>query len=77
MNEKLVGWFEDILPQIKETNDVRGTMLKFANEKNMAPALLENSVMFITQQRQLPISTSVPVRIKVGVRLSMSWIFLV
>lgn len=41
MNEKLVGWFEDILPQIKETNDVRGTMLKFANEKNMAPALLE------------------------------------
>tara|TARA_B100000035_G_scaffold305403_1_gene306204 strand:- start:2130 stop:3632 length:1503 start_codon:yes stop_codon:yes gene_type:complete len=41
MNEKLVGWFEDILPEIKETNDVRGTMLKFANEKNMAPALLE------------------------------------
>jgi len=41
MNEKLVGWFEDILPEIKKTNDVKGTMLKFANDKNIAPALLE------------------------------------
>ena len=41
MNEKLVSWFEEILPDIKETGDVNGTMLKFASKKNLAPALLE------------------------------------
>lgn len=41
MNEQLVSWFEEILPDIKQTKDVRGTMLKFANKKNLAPALLE------------------------------------
>ena len=41
MNEKLVSWFEDLLPEIKESGDVESTLLKFASEKNLAPALLE------------------------------------
>ena len=41
MNEQLVGWFEDLLPEIKETGDVENVFLKFAKEKNIAPALLE------------------------------------
>ena len=41
MNEKLVSWFEDLLPEIKESGDVDSTLLKFANEKNLSPALLE------------------------------------
>ena len=41
MNEQLVGWFEDLLPEIKEGAAVDDVFLKFANEKNIAPALLE------------------------------------
>jgi hypothetical protein len=41
MNEQLVSWFEEILPDIKQGGDVKDTMLKFASKKNLAPALLE------------------------------------
>ena len=41
MNEQIASWFEELIPEIKETGDPRGTLLKFANEKNLAPALLE------------------------------------
>ena len=41
MNEKIISWFEDLLPEIKESGDVESTLLKFANDKNLAPALLE------------------------------------
>jgi len=41
MNEQLVGWFEDLIPEIKKSGDVDGVFLKFANDKNLAPALLE------------------------------------
>jgi hypothetical protein len=41
MNEQLVGWFEDLLPEIKKGEAVDDVFLKFANEKNIAPALLE------------------------------------
>jgi len=41
MNEKLVSWFEELLPEIKKSGNVKDTMLKFANKKNLAPALLE------------------------------------
>jgi hypothetical protein len=41
MNEKIISWFEDLLPEIKESGDVESTLLKFASEKNLAPALLE------------------------------------
>jgi len=41
MNEQLVSWFEEILPEIKQGGDVKDTMLKFATAKNLSPALLE------------------------------------
>jgi len=41
MNEKLVSWFEELIPEIKKSGSVKDTMLKFANKKNLAPALLE------------------------------------
>lgn len=41
MNEQLVGWFEDLIPEIKKSGDVEGVFMKFANDKNLAPALLE------------------------------------
>jgi hypothetical protein len=41
MNEKIISWFEDLLPEIRESGDVEPTLLKFASEKNLAPALLE------------------------------------
>jgi hypothetical protein len=41
MNEKIVDWFEDLIPEIKKSGDVKEVFLKFANKKNLAPALLE------------------------------------
>ena len=41
MNEKIVDWFEDLIPEIKKSGNVKEVFLKFANEKNLAPALLE------------------------------------
>ncbi len=41
MNETLVSWFEELIPEIKKSGSVKDTMLKFANDKNLAPALLE------------------------------------
>jgi hypothetical protein len=41
MNEKIISWFEDLIPEIKKSGNVKEVFLKFANEKNLAPALLE------------------------------------
>lgn len=40
MNEQLVSWFEEILPDIRQTKDVRGTMLKFANKKKSSSSFV-------------------------------------
>jgi hypothetical protein len=41
MNEQIASWFEGLIPEIKETGDPHGTIIKFAEEKNLAPALME------------------------------------
>lgn len=41
MNEQIASWFERLIPEIKESGDPRGTIIKFAEEKNLAPALME------------------------------------
>ena len=41
MNEQIASWFEGLIPEIKKTGDPRGTIIKFAEEKNLAPALME------------------------------------
>ena len=41
MNEQIASWFEGLIPEIKKTGDPRGTIIKFAKEKNLAPALVE------------------------------------
>lgn len=42
MTRKVIGWLSDLMPEIKRTNDPEGTMLKFARENNLEPALLEH-----------------------------------
>ena len=41
MNEQIASWFEGLIPEIKKSGDPRGTIIKFAEEKNLAPALME------------------------------------
>ena len=41
MNEQIASWFEGLIPEIKKTGDPSGAILKFASEKNLAPALVE------------------------------------
>lgn len=42
MRQKLIQWLvEDILPEVKTNHDGPGTIVKFAREKNLAPALVE------------------------------------
>ena len=40
-NEQIVNWFEDLKSEIKKSGNVKEVFLKFANGKNLAPALLE------------------------------------
>lgn len=41
MVSEVIGWLEDILPEIKAGKAPEDSMLKFARAKNLAPALLE------------------------------------
>jgi hypothetical protein len=41
MTSKVISWLEEILPDIKRTQDPEAVMLKFAATNNLAPALLE------------------------------------
>lgn len=42
MRQQLITWLiEDIAPEIRRSRDAAGTILKFANERNLAPALVQ------------------------------------
>ncbi len=41
MTSEVISWLEDVLPEIKRTQDPEGAILKFAESRNLAPALLE------------------------------------
>lgn len=42
MRQQLITWLlEDIAPQIKQSRDAEGTILKFAREQNLAPSLVQ------------------------------------
>jgi len=41
MTSEVISYLEDVLPEIKRTRDPEGAMLKFAQERNLAPAMLE------------------------------------
>lgn len=43
MRQQLVSWLiEDIAPEIRRTSDPEGTIIKFANQHNLAPALVQS-----------------------------------
>jgi hypothetical protein len=41
MTSEVISYLEDVLPEIKRTRDPEGSMLKFAQDRNLAPAMLE------------------------------------
>lgn len=42
MRQKLISWMlEDIAPEIRKNHDPEGSILKFANEQNLEPALVQ------------------------------------
>lgn len=42
MRQQLITWMiEDIAPEVRRTKDASSVLLKFANEKNLAPALVQ------------------------------------
>jgi hypothetical protein len=43
MRQQLITWLiDEIAPEIRKNRDPEGTILKFANEKNLAPALVQS-----------------------------------
>jgi hypothetical protein len=54
MRQQLITWLiDDIAPEIRRTKDAEGTLLKFANEQNMAPAQLEALGQMLNTARTL------------------------
>jgi hypothetical protein len=41
MKSEVISYLEDVLPEIKRTRDPEGSLLKFAQDRNLAPAMLE------------------------------------
>jgi len=41
MTSEVISYLEDVLPEIKRTRDPEGALLKFAQDRNLAPAMLE------------------------------------
>ena len=42
MRQQLISWLvDDLAPEIRRSRDAQGTILKFANEKNLSPSLVQ------------------------------------
>lgn len=54
MRQQLIEWLiDDVAPRVRRTGDPEGELVKFANEKNLSPALLEGLAQLFNTAKTL------------------------